>query len=165
MSRVSCLVIALVVAGCTQRQLGFPRIGARVVSPNGEMTAFVGNHLAVDPPAQSLRLATDGRELELERLGEDADWCNDIVWDASSRFVVFLVQDARAVVFTAGGRRVFDEWLVERDGYPTSHEIRRLRFDDRAESLVFVECVRPTRNDSARDRSCSPERRVRIPAL
>ena len=136
----------LCTGGCTRQQLGFPRIAAEELSPNGYHLAWVKNHLSFDPPAQSLWIR-DLRTNEARRvllLSEDQDWCDTIVWAADSTAVVFLVQDVRAVVFDSqAGRILADEWLVTRDGsYPSTKCARAVSFGTDSRTLIFRECYR-----------------------
>lgn len=132
--------------GCTRQQLGLPRIAVEELSPNGMHRAWVKNHLSLDPPAQSLWIRDLGTN-EASRvllLSEDQDWCNTIVWAEDSTAVLFLVQDARAVVYDPQrGRILADEWLVAHDGgYPSNKCARAVAFGTGSRTLVFRECHR-----------------------
>jgi len=76
-------------------------------------------------------------------LAEDQDWCRTIVWAADGSAVVFVVQDARAVVFDLESNRVLaDEWLVSHESYPTKTYADAVSFGTFGESLVYRECHR-----------------------
>ena len=146
------LAMLMCCAACTRQQLGLPRVEVEASSPGGRHLAWVKNHLSIDPPAQSLWIRDLGSE-EARRvlmLGEDVDWCDTIVWSQDGERVVFLVQDARAVVYDpAIGEITFDAWLVPRDGYPTTRCVRDLGFGASDETLVFRECRRKSGDCSA----------------
>lgn len=153
-SKIAGAVLFLIfVTGCSQQQFGLPRIAVEGVSPDGAYRAWVKNHLSIDPPAQSLWIRDVATE-ETKRillLVEDQDWCNTIVWSADNGKVVFLVQDARAVVYDpVAGAIVNDTWLVPKDGYPTTRCVRDLEFDSSDRTLVFRECLR--KSDDCSDR-------------
>jgi hypothetical protein len=105
----------------------------------------VKNHLSFDPPAQSLWVR-DLRTNEAKRvllLAEDQDWCRAIEWAADGSAVVFVVQDARAVVYDLVGNRILvDEWLVSHESYPTKTYVDAVSFGALGKSLVFRECQR-----------------------
>jgi len=139
-------VLLMCVAGCTRDQLGLPRIAAEELSPDGSHLAWVKNHLSFDPPAQSLWIR-DVRTNEPRRvllLAEDQDWCDTIVWAADSSAVVFLVQNARAIIYDPQSDRILvDQWLVAHDGsYPSTMCARALSFGVDNRTLIFRECDR-----------------------
>ena len=142
---VAPLVLLLCASGCSREQLGIPRIAAEHLSPTGQHLAWVKNHLSFDPPAQSLWIR-DLRTEEATRvlhLAEDQDWCRTIEWAADGSVVVFLVQDARAVVFDLDSDRILtDEWLVSHESYPTKTYADAVSFGESGQSLVFRECQR-----------------------
>lgn len=117
---------------------------ARVPSPDGRYVAVVKTHWSPDPPAESLWLGGSGERLErLETLGEDQDWCSEIVWAEGSGAVAFVVTGTRALVVEPEARdrrRVIP--LVAEDDYPSSREARTVRFSEKGESLVFRDCAR-----------------------
>jgi hypothetical protein len=120
-ARSALVAAALAAAACTSpEQWGQPRVPVSAASPDGQLLAYVRNHVALDPPDQSIWLRdASGREHELQRLGPDADWCDTIVWSADGGTVGFLVQDARLVVVDAARVRIESEhWLVPEDSYP-----------------------------------------------
>ncbi len=150
----------LALAACSAKQLGLPRRQVEVASPDGRMLAWVANQMSLDPPAQSLWLgAHDGGEPKLlQRLAEDQDWCNQIVWSPDSSMVVFLVQDARAVVADAVRRQVLTEgWLVEPENHPTTSIASDVAFAADGSELVYRECPRS-------GGACSAERTFPLPA-
>ena len=95
MNRIAILAVLLLSGtGCDRAMFGLPRTAASAVSPNGRLTAYVRNHVSIDPPNQSLWLkGLDGRSIQLRTLGEDSQWCKQIVWSADSGTVAFLVED------------------------------------------------------------------------
>ncbi len=151
MSRLWSLAIAGLIAlstiggGCRPEQLGIPRVAAERLSPTGQHLAWVKNHLSFDPPAQSLWVR-DLRTNEASRvllLAEDQDWCHTIAWAADGSAVVFIVQDARAVVFDLESNIIpADEWLVSHENYPTKTYADAVSFGESGQSLVFRECHR-----------------------
>jgi hypothetical protein len=142
---VGAVGLVLCVGGCSRQQLGLPRIAAEQLSPTGQHLAWVKNHLSFDPPAQSLWVR-DLRTNEAKRvllLAEDQDWCRAIEWAADGSAVVFVVQDARAVVYDLDSDRILaDEWLVSHESYPTKTYADAVSFDGLGQSLVFRECQR-----------------------
>jgi hypothetical protein len=136
----------LLTGGCAREQLGLPRVGASSVSPDGRYRAFVRNHPTLDPPAQTLWLASDAeRPIQVLQLSEDQDWCRVIQWAGDSRSVAYLVQDARIVLVDTPSRRIrIDRWLVERDGYPPSQVVTDLSLSHDGSSVRFKACRRAT---------------------
>jgi hypothetical protein len=144
--KLAGIVVLLIFAGgCSRQQLGLPRIAAVQLSPNGNHRAWVKNHLSFDPPAQSLWVR-DLRTNEAKRvllLAEDQDWCRTIEWAADGSALVFVVQDARAVVYDVESDRVLaDAWLVSHESYPTKTYADAVSFGALGQSLVFRECHR-----------------------
>ena len=129
--------------------------GAFARSPNGEFLAYVENHVSIDPPNQSLRLVSTERSIErlwsrekLRQLGEDAEWCDVIVWSSDSSLVAFLINDARVFVYEAGTATLIGELdLVERDGYPTTRMVTGLRFEEAGSRLSYLDCRRRSGTD------------------
>ena len=110
-----------------------------VASPDGRHTASVRNHWSIDPPAQSLWIDDE----RIARLSEDQDWCRTIVWSRDGSTVAFLVQDANLIAADAVTRRnFFRQWLVDRDGYPTSQLASGLRLSDDGRTASFRVCPR-----------------------
>ena len=108
-----------------------------VPSPDGTRTASVRNHWSIDPPRQTLWLD----DTRVATLGEDMDWCRTVVWSKDGSTVAYLVQDAKLIVIdAASGNETFSRWLVEQDGYPTTHEARNLTID--GASARYRSCVR-----------------------
>lgn len=136
----------LVVGACSCDQLGLPRVAVSASSPDGRYRAFVQNHPSIDPPAQSLWLASDtGAATQVRKLSEDQDWCHVIEWAGDSRSVAFLVQDARLIVVDVATRRTReDRWLVEEDGYPPTQLVTGLSVSQDGSSVRFKACRRAT---------------------
>ncbi len=140
-------VCGLLVAGaCSLQDLGLPRVAVSSWSPDGRYRAFVRNHPSIDPPAQSLWLASaTGAATLIRKLSEDQDWCRVIAWAGDSRSVAFLVQDARLIVVDAATRRTrVDRWLVEQDGYPPTQLVIDLSVSQDGSSVRFKACRRAT---------------------
>jgi hypothetical protein len=133
------------------------------VSPDGHVTAWVHEHPSPDPPRQSIGVrGPDGVDHTVQRLGEDVDWCSAIFWSRDSSTVVFLVQDARAVVVDSRQRRIRAErWLATQNGYPTSMVVRGLSVSDDGRTGTFRLCPRRAAEPDA---GCSPVRTVDLGA-
>ena len=145
--QLAVVMTGLMAAGaCSQQQLGLPRVAVSATSPDGHYRAFVRNHPSIDPPAQSLWLASGtGDAIQLRKLAEDQDWCGLIAWTGDSRSVAFLIQDARLIVVDAATRRTrVDRWLVDQDGYPPSHAVNDLSLARDGSSVRFKACRRAT---------------------
>lgn len=125
------IALLLTIAACSTP----PDLHVR--SPNGALDASVRNHWSIDPPAQSLWLD----DTRIATLGEDVDWCNTIVWSSDGGTAGYLVQDAKLIAVDAATRRIVStQWLVARDGYPTSQEVRELQIDGKV--ARFKRCQR-----------------------
>jgi hypothetical protein len=108
-----------------------------VPSRDGRRTASVRNHWSIDPPRQTLWLD----DTRVATLGEDMDWCRTVVWSEDGSTVAYLVQDAKLIVVdAASGSPTSSRWLVEQDGYPSTHEVRNLTID--GASARYRSCVR-----------------------
>ena len=132
------LLSFLVLSGCQ------PKLVLEQPSPNGAFVARVLDRPVFDGPANSLWLFERGsRKAIVERhLGEDSDWCNQIVWSSDSRWVGFLVQDAWVFAYLLGEElQPYFVELVERDGYPTTHAVRKVKIGNDGE-VVYQVCPR-----------------------
>lgn len=143
---VVALTGLLLVGACSREQLGLPRVAVSSPSPDGRYRAFVQNRPSIDPPAQSLWLASEtGAATLVRKLSDDQDWCHVIEWTGDSRSVAFLVQDARLIVVDAATRRPrVDRWLVEKDGYPPTQLVTGLSLSQDGSSVRFKACRRAT---------------------
>lgn len=131
---------------------------AREFSPDARWVATARTHWSPDPPFESLWLGRFSEQLEkIQVLGEDSQWCSAIVWSEDSRRVAFVINGAEALVVEAGSRDQRQRvQLVPDDSYPTTREVRTLRFSEDGQSLVFRDCLRS--GSECRDKQ------VRIPA-
>ena len=121
-------------------------------SPSGAAVAEVRSRPSLDPPAQSLWLRTgqDGDAHRLAVLGEDVDWCDEIVWSCDGRVVGFLIRGVRLELFDSGsGRHLSTLQLVADDGYPGSREARDVAFSADGTSIEFRECLREQEDECA----------------
>lgn len=144
-ARLACTTaLLLVAAGCSPRQLGLPRVALAVASPDGGTTAWVRNHVELDPPSQSLWLrSADGDEIQLRRLAPDQDWCDTIVWSADGSRVAFLVQQGRLLVADVTGRVVVERWLVPSPrGSPPRERVEELALSPDGSRASFRRCSR-----------------------
>jgi dipeptidyl aminopeptidase/acylaminoacyl peptidase len=140
----SVLVWTLLVVGVAFRQ-GRKQIVLRVLSPDGLRIAEVRSHWKVDPPAQSLWLAQSATRAprRLATLGEDTDWCNQILWSPEGSRVAFLIRGVRLDVYDAATARLTARVpLVPVDGYPGSREARAVKLLARGAGVEFRECMR-----------------------
>jgi hypothetical protein len=145
---VFLLLFATVTAGClTREQWGLPREPVSATSPDGRLTAFVHRHPSIDPPDLSIGVRDErGREVEIQRLGADSDWCHVVIWSADNSRVGFLAQDARLVLVDAREARVVSEtWLVRQDGYPTTKVAADLSLSSDGKRVSFRPCERAKR--------------------
>ena len=134
--------------------LGFEQ-GVSSRSPDGRYLAYVENHLSIDPPNQSLRLASTERSLaaawnhvKLRQLGEDSESCTAIAWSPSGRHVAFVINESQVVTYEARSARLVGEIdLVDRDGYPTTRMVLGLRFESDGSRLSYLDCHRRSRED------------------
>ncbi|HEX9941823.1 MAG TPA: hypothetical protein VGG03_07390 [Thermoanaerobaculia bacterium] len=97
---------ALGFAGCQEVVL-------RVASPDGTRTAEVRSRWSIDPPAQSLWLQSSRADepRRIATLGEDTDWCDQILWSRDGSRVAFLIRGVRLDFYDAASGR-----LLFRDG-------------------------------------------------
>lgn len=151
-SRFVLLAIAVtgLLAGCSKRQLGLPRVALEQASPDGSVVAYVRNHMEIDPPSQSLWIRSAAGRKKVLRLGADSDWCNTIVWSGDGSRVGFLVQDARLVVADAATAEiVWQGWLVgeEPRSYPTREQVFELALSDDGLQASFERCPRRGEGD------------------
>ena len=144
--RVLVFAALLLVGACSPDGMGSPRIAVSSRSPDGHHRAFVQNRPSLDPPAQSLWLASGtAAATQLRKLSEDQDWCGIIEWSGDSRTVAFLVQDARLIVVDVTSRQIRDDrWLVAQDGYPPTHLVAGLSLSRDGSSVRFKACRRGT---------------------
>jgi len=138
-----CLGMGLA-GGCSRADLGRPRVAASEASPDGRYRAFVRNHPSIDPPNQSLWLASDvAGTFQIRKLSEDEDWCRTIAWAGDSQSVAFLVQDAHLVVVDVVTHRIrVDRWLVPQQDYPPSQEVRNVSLSHDGSIVRFTACSR-----------------------
>lgn len=149
--RVSAFAALLLVGACSPDGMG-SRIAVSSRSPDGHHMAFVQNRPSLDPPAQSLWLASgSSAATQIRKLSEDQDWCSVIEWAGDSRTVAFLVQDARLIVVDVTSRQIRDDrWLVAQDGYPPTHFVAGLSLSRDGSSVRIKACRRGT--ESCTDR-------------
>lgn len=141
---LSVLAWTVLVANVAFRQ-GRRQIVFRVLSPGGLHAAEVRSHWSVDPPAQSLWLAPAAARppRRVAVLGEDTDWCDEIVWSPDGSRVAFLIRGVRIEVYDAETARLTARVpLVEADGYPGSREARALKLLAGGTGVEYRECVR-----------------------
>lgn len=126
------------------------------LSPGKDYLAQVRSRWAIDPPKQSLWLAdANGKHaVKLHDLGEDTEWCNEIVWNNQGREVAFLINNQRLVLFDAESKRnvgellLLDKELAQRGG-----EVRNIRFaSEGAQPRVFEFEICP----HGRQNGCQP---------
>ena len=140
------LLAAVVFVGCSERELGLPRIQIEQASPDGNRVAYVRNHPSIDPPSQSLWVRSEKGRTKVLRLAEDVAWCDTIVWSGDGSRVGFLVQNAWLVVADgATGELLWKGWLVDEEArrpYPPNEKITELTLSDDGFEASFERCPR-----------------------
>jgi hypothetical protein len=133
------LTVALAASGC-----GHKNVVLRTPSPDGQQAAEVRSHWALDPPSQSLWIQNEGEApRKLAKLGEDSEWCEQILWRPDSSKVAFLINGVRLDVYDAKGANLIKQVsLVPPDRDPGSRQARDVRFSPAGDVVEFRDCSR-----------------------
>jgi hypothetical protein len=113
------LTLCFLFAAFAVLHCGYSQARLKAMSPNGDLIAEVRSHWTLDPPAQSLWITKGGKAERLARLGEDSEWCNEIVWSPDSSKVAFVISGKRLDVYDPQSLSLIRRApLMEADDYP-----------------------------------------------
>lgn len=135
---------------------GEQRIIARVPSPDNRYIAEVRSQWAIDPPSHSLWLYSErgGAPREIAHLGEDSEWCDQVIWSRDATKVAFLINGVHLDIYDVAVQQLLTRLpLVDVDGYPSSRVARKVRFTDVGAGVEFDDCLRSNNDCKARSLS------------
>jgi hypothetical protein len=146
-ARLVALALTAVVLAIVAFAGGWLMASRRIVhvlrSPDGNTVAYVMDVPCFDGPCQSLWIRAGGSSTRLQKLGEDSESCDQIVWTPDSSRVAFIVNGYQMRVFDAKtGSNIGAVSLIEPDGYPTSRVVRGVTFSSNGAAVTFDDCPR-----------------------
>jgi hypothetical protein len=145
-------VVPVIAVSCSR-----PGVVLRSTSPDQSHVAIVRSHWALDPPKQSLWIADESEQdpVRLRTLGEDSEWCDQIVWKPDGSEVGFVLNGRRLLLYDAERDELVREVaLIDRELVESGRVAKNVRFSAEGTGIEIEICP------AAGDSPCLEARRV-----